>query len=276
MLPPSCISFWSSSYYKSLAPLSFHMLYFCPERRGERLLTSSNIIIFLCLLIIAFISFYVFAFRIKWREILPPLFTPLVQKIPSYITPNHISIMGFLFVLAAGLFIYLAKDNYFFFLWAALFIFLFALIDSLDGILARIRHRATKSGAFLDYTLDKISYLFLLFTIMLGGHVRAELIVIAMLFTLFYALINMEAKALTGSTFPLAERPRWMALAIILCIVAFLIKLFGAESLHLWSIKIQSFDALFVLLPIYQIVIILFRSITLWKELKKLDRERKK
>ena len=227
----------------------------------------------LLFLLIAIILFYIFAFRIKWRDLLPIFLNPLIQKIPPYITPNHISLFGFLFVFITGLFIYLAKTNLYFWLWAAFFMFLYAIIDNLDGILARARNQVTKSGSFLDYTLDKISYQVLLFSLILGGHLRTELVVISMLSSLFYALINVESQALIGSTAPLAERPRWLILAIILCVIAFSIKVFGAESLNLWSIEIQSFDALFVILPIYQISTIYFRSISLWKELRSIDQQ---
>ncbi len=234
--------------------------------------TSTNIIILLVFLI-AILLFYIFAFRIKWREILPLLFDPLIQKIPPYISPNQISLIGFLLALITGLFVYLAKYNFLHFLWAAVFMSAYAIVDNLDGILARARNQVTKSGSFLDYTLDKLSYLVLLYALILGEHVRTELVVISMLCSLFYALINMESQALTGSTAPLAERPRWLILAIILCVLAFLIKFLGAESFELWDLKIRTFDALFVLMPIYQIITIFSGSLSLWQKLKKLDQE---
>ena len=71
------------------------------------------------------------------------------------------------------------------------------------------------------------------------GYARAELIVITMLLSLFYALINMETQALTGSTFPLAERARWMVLAIILFLVAFLIEFLGLETLTILKTSLR-------------------------------------
>ena len=186
--------------------------------------------------------------------------------------PNHITLAGLFFPLGAFLFIYLAKFNYFFFLWAYLFIFAYALTDSLDGILASLRHQITKRGAFLDYTLDKIVYLFLLFALMLGGHVRAELIVLVMLFTLFYSLLNMESRALTGSFFTLADRPQGLTLALILCFAIFLLKFFRADVITFSGRNIQSLDVIFVIMPIYQFALILSRGISLWKELKIIDK----
>lgn len=236
------------------------------------MLTSINIIIIICLLIVI-ISFYVFAFRLKWREIMSTLLTPLVHKIPSSVTPNHLTILNLLFTLSAGLFIYLAKYNFYLILGAAIFIFLFGANDSLDGILARARRQVTKSGTFLDYTLDKVNYLLLLYALMLGQHISSELVIITMLCSLFYSFINIESQVLTGSTFPLAERPRWLTLAIILCLVAFLLKLLSAEVLTLWNITFRSLDALFSILPIYLFIMILYKLGSLWRKLIRIDQE---
>ena len=192
---------------------------------------------------------------------------------PSFITPNHITIISFLFILAAGLFIYLAKYNYFLFLWAMFFLLLFTLADILDGFLARIRNQITKSGSFLDYTLDKISYLFLLFTAMLGGHIKTELLVITMLLSLFYNLINMEFQALSTSKSPLAEHSRWLIPAISLCLFGFFSGLYKFDALLLWGIKFQILDILFLALPISVLAITLYRIVFLWKKLGGIDQE---
>lgn len=224
------------------------------------------------MLVLTLVFFYILAFRIKWRDVLTRFLSPLVQRIPPYITPNQISGAGFFLVLLTCLFIYLAKYDFIFFLWGALFMFLYAVVDQFDGILARARGQATKSGTFLDYTLDKFSHQLLLFSLILGKHVRTELVVISMLCSLFYSLINMEALALTGRTFPLMERPRYAVLAIILFVFAFLIKFAGVDELSLGAIKTRSLDLLFPVLPVYLFMIILFRGASLWKELRELDR----
>ena len=217
------------------------------------------------------ILFYVLAFRIKWREIFALFLVPLARKIPAFISPNHITILSFIFILVSGLSLYLAKDNYFFFLWAALFLLIFILIDSLDGFLARIRHQITLGGSFLDYTLDKISYLFLLFTLILGGHIKSEIVVITMLCSLFYNLVDMESRALDKSTSPLAEHSRWLAPAIILCLVGFSIRYFGFETLNFVGVDLKILDILFLTLPIYVFVITIYRIIIIWKKLGRLD-----
>lgn len=223
----------------------------------------------------ALVLFYVFAFRVKWREIFALFLIPLAKKIPSYILPNHVTILSFLFILIAGTFIFFAKYEYFFFLWAVAFLLLFALADTLDGFLARIRNQLTKSGSFLDYTLDKLSYLFLLFAAMLGGHIRTELIAVTMLLSLFYNLIDMESLALSGSKSSLTEHSRWLVPAIILCLIGFFSKFFELEILFTSGIKFQILDIIFSILPIYLFAVALYKITTLWKNLSELDQQGK-
>lgn len=231
--------------------------------------TSINIII-LCFLI-TIVLLFILVFRVKWREIFALFLIPLAKTIPPYILPNHITALSFLFTLAAGIFIYLAKYDHFFFLWVIVFLLLFAVVDTLDGFLARTRNQITKSGSFLDYTLDKLSYLFLLFTAILGGHIKTELIVTTMLLSLFYNLIDMESQALSESKSSLTEHSRWLVPAIILCLIAFFSKFFQFEPLVVWEIKFQLLDALFLILPIFVFAAALYKIMFLWKNLRSLD-----
>ena len=210
----------------------------------------------------------------KWRKILSSLLSPLPQKIPSHIKPNHITVISFFIFLTVGLFVYLTKYSYFFFIGAILSMLLFGASDSLDGLLARTRNQTTKCGSFLDQTLDKIGWLFLLFSLILGELVRADLVVVAMLLSLFYSFINFQAEALVSNRFPETDRPRWFIITIAFCLIGFFIKLMGLETFTLGAQEVHLFDLIFSLLPIYLFVTILLRTISLWKILNKLDQEK--
>jgi len=236
------------------------------------MINLTNIMVFLGLIMVLSLS-YILAFRVKWRGIFAAFLVPLAQRMPSYITPNHITILSFFFILIAGIFIYLAKYDPSLFLWAALFMFLFALIDSLDGFLARIRGQITKSGSFLDYTLDKLGYLLLLLSVILGGHIKTELAVTTMLLSLFYNVIDLESLALSESKSPLTEHSRWLVPVIILCLAAFLSKLYKFEALTLWGGELQILDILFLILPAYVLAITIYKITSLWKNLNGLIQE---
>ena len=68
------------------------------------------------------------------------------------VTPNHLSILGFLGNLGAAVFA--ARGE---FLLAGVMMLAFSALDLLDGALARATGRVTKFGAVLDSALDRLS-----------------------------------------------------------------------------------------------------------------------
>jgi CDP-diacylglycerol--glycerol-3-phosphate 3-phosphatidyltransferase len=79
------------------------------------------------------------------------LVRPLIWIVDvTHLTPNALTVMGFLGVVASATLI--VAELW----WAAFFVYLgAALIDSLDGTLARYQGSSSRVGAFLDSTLDR-------------------------------------------------------------------------------------------------------------------------
>ena len=73
------------------------------------------------------------------------------RLIESRLTPNAISITGFLFTVAAAVLVW----QRFFFLGGVAFI-AGSVMDTLDGRYARVSGKGTMFGAFLDSTLDRV------------------------------------------------------------------------------------------------------------------------
>ncbi len=93
------------------------------------------------------------------------LTVPLAYKLRDKreITPNRITLLGFIFsgilaplLILNGLLVF-----------AGVFVYLGALLDSLDGDLARARGESSKEGAILDAVLDRYSDLLILFALIL-------------------------------------------------------------------------------------------------------------
>lgn len=223
--------------------------------------------------IIIILLFYVLAFRIEWRKVMDLVLAPLVRSIPPYITPNHVSLAAFFVMLLAAFFIYLAKFDHFFFLWATLLVLLYSLLDSLDGILARTRGQTSKSGVFLDQTLGQVNELALLFALLMGGYVRAELVVITMVWGVFYSFISTQSQVLIGSRLPETDRPRWIVLLILFGLIFFLLKFFGLEYFTIYGREIRSLDAIFVIVPIYYTAITLYRTGYLWRKIREIEQK---
>jgi CDP-diacylglycerol--glycerol-3-phosphate 3-phosphatidyltransferase len=82
------------------------------------------------------------------------LLTPLARWFLKLgISPDIVTIVGTFGVCFAALFFYPRHQ----FFWGSLVIGIFALSDSLDGVMARLSGRSTKWGAYLDSTLDRVA-----------------------------------------------------------------------------------------------------------------------
>jgi len=93
------------------------------------------------------------ALRNYLRAVLEPVFRPIASALLwCRVTPNQVSLVGVLLNLAAA---FLIVDDQL--LVAALVYLLAGGFDLLDGILARLAKMATRFGAFLDSTADRIS-----------------------------------------------------------------------------------------------------------------------
>jgi CDP-diacylglycerol--glycerol-3-phosphate 3-phosphatidyltransferase len=89
-----------------------------------------------------------------WRHKLAERFTTPTARILSKtgVTPNTLTVMGFLVSVAAGV---LIATEYF--LAGGLVVLLAGAFDLLDGPLARTTGKTSKFGGFLDSTLDRLS-----------------------------------------------------------------------------------------------------------------------
>jgi CDP-diacylglycerol--glycerol-3-phosphate 3-phosphatidyltransferase len=94
----------------------------------------------------------------KYRKCYIKIISPAGRLLGKFgISPNVISILGFVLSLFAGL-IYSAGS----FFWAAWIVVLAGCCDTLDGVVARSSSKETSFGAFLDSVLDRYSDTFIL------------------------------------------------------------------------------------------------------------------
>ena len=87
----------------------------------------------------------------------------MAQRLPSWITSDHLTLLGLLAMLMAGVSYWLASwDD------RALFLVILALAlnwfgDSLDGTVARVRNKQRpRYGYYVDHAIDIVGALFLL------------------------------------------------------------------------------------------------------------------
>jgi CDP-diacylglycerol--glycerol-3-phosphate 3-phosphatidyltransferase len=102
-------------------------------------------------------------------SVLKPGVTRLINPVAQWavkigITPNAITIIGAIGVLASASFFY-PRENFF---WGTLAISFFALSDLFDGAIARISQQgASRWGGFLDSTIDRVTDSVILISLLL-------------------------------------------------------------------------------------------------------------
>lgn len=97
----------------------------------------------------------------------------LVRLIPSYISPDHMTLLAFAGAILACISLINAGSDVDFLHLANLGIFIHWMGDSLDGLLARWRKRERPNyGYYVDHLLDAVSLVFIL-----GGLVTSSLTV---------------------------------------------------------------------------------------------------
>ena len=88
------------------------------------------------------------------RVFFTKLFTPLARLFLKLgISPDVVTIVGTFGVCFGALAFYPRHE----FFWGSIVVAVFALSDTLDGVMARLSDRSTRWGAYLDSTLDRVA-----------------------------------------------------------------------------------------------------------------------
>ena len=95
----------------------------------------------------------------------------MARRTPDWIGSDHLTALGLLAMLGAGLSYWYARWNSAGLWLVILFLFVNWLGDSLDGTLARVRNRQRpRYGFYVDHVVDAFGTLFLMVGLGLSGH----------------------------------------------------------------------------------------------------------
>ncbi|MFZ2070288.1 MAG: CDP-alcohol phosphatidyltransferase family protein [Halobacteriota archaeon] len=116
------------------------------------------------------------------------------------LSPNSISCLSLFFAALAGLLFFLSgqsQQNSFnlILLLAGISVCVNAILDALDGILAREVGNASKKGDFLDHVIDRYADMFIICGIIFGGYVSYGIGMIAVIGMLFSSYMGTQAQA---------------------------------------------------------------------------------
>src|SRR5216110_3766466 len=125
----------------------------------------------------------------------------LAARTPAAINSDHLTALGLLGMLGAGLCYFAARWHSYGLLGACLCLAINWLGDSLDGTLARFRNRQRpRYGFYVDHIIDTFGALFLLFGIALSGYM-SERIAAVLLIAYFMLAINSYLAAYSIGVF---------------------------------------------------------------------------
>lgn len=128
----------------------------------------------------------------------------LAQRMPAWVTSDHLTLLGLVAMLLAGLSYWLARWNRYVLLLAIFWLAVNWFGDSLDGTLARLRHRERpRYGFYVDHVVDCFATLFLLGGLALSGYMGAG-VALAMLLVYFMLCIEVYLATYALGTFRLS------------------------------------------------------------------------
>ena len=106
----------------------------------------------------------------------------LVERMPHWVTPDHLTFLGFAAAILIGVSYYLTTFDKNFFWLANLGFFLNWFGDSLDGNLARYRKiERPRYGFYIDHTIDTVSEMAIFIGIGLSPYVDLTLALLALI-----------------------------------------------------------------------------------------------
>jgi len=129
-----------------------------------------------------------------YRDFGTKILTPLAKRIP--IGPMGISFLSLLTAIGAGYSFYMADlENSNWLLLGALMVFLTAILDALDGMVARMREISSRRGDLVDHTLDRVADVIIMGGIALGPLVEITIGFAAIIGILMLSYMGTQAQA---------------------------------------------------------------------------------
>jgi len=198
----------------------------------------------------------------------------LASKIPHNITPDHLTILGFLGSLITGISYFLTGYSIIFFWVASLGLIINWFGDSLDGTLARLRNiQRPLYGFFIDHNTDALSALVISLGVGLSPYFSLSLILILLIgyyllsiLTYINSILLNYFKISYGIFGPTELR---LFIIIVNAILFFTIDDMPVLNIVGYKILLTDFFAIFISIVLY--VLYIYYFITARREYVKLD-----
>jgi phosphatidylglycerophosphate synthase len=122
----------------------------------------------------------------------------IARRVPEWVNSDHLTLIGFLGMIMAGLFYFYAKWNRLALVAAVVCLAVNWFGDSMDGTLARVRNRQRpRYGFYVDHVVDAFGMIFLIGGLGASGYMTGT---IALVLIIAYFLLAIEIYLATHAT----------------------------------------------------------------------------
>ncbi len=181
-----------------------------------------------------------------WRERLSRWLTPLAKYSP--LSPNAITLLALLLNVLGCVALLDGPRRPFAFLLSIVPIAIAGFGDALDGIVARVQHRESRFGDFLDHVCDRISDTLLAGFRMIANGVREAFLVAGLVAIMLNGYIGTQIEAsFRERNYESLGRGEFVLALIVFPIVSFILFTNGWSSLTFYAMTIAEWMTLLLL-----------------------------
>ncbi len=197
---------------------------------------------------------------------------PMARKVIA-VNPDHLSALAIILAALSGLFFYLSGTWYWLLIIAVAFLMGSAIMDALDGKVAKLTGKANIRGDFLDHVLDRYADIFLILGVILSGYCDTFIGMLALTGVFMTSYLGTQAQAVGvnrdyGGILGRADR---LVMLILVPLVLWGMLFFWDASVVFTipyiEFPLTPFDIMFIWFAIAGHYTALQRGVRVWREL---------
>ncbi|MBC7108285.1 MAG: CDP-alcohol phosphatidyltransferase family protein [Methanomassiliicoccales archaeon] len=186
------------------------------------------------------------------------------------VNPNTLSWTAFLFAIAAGISIYFSYWVHPLLIATSILIILNGFFDALDGKVARLSGRASKSGDFVDHVLDRYADVLMIGLIAVSPWCNPYIGILAIIGVLLTSYMGTQAQAVgAGRLYSgLLGRADRIVILFFAPLVQWGLIFLGSETIGFDKLQFTIFELVMLWFAIVGNLTAVQRAYVIWKKIK--------
>ncbi len=215
----------------------------------------------------------------KYRSNVDPIMKPIARKLKK-VNPDVLSWLAIAFAALAGyLFIAAWEYDHDLLLLVFVAIVLNAVLDALDGYVARFTGKASRLGDFLDHVLDRYADAFIFGGLAISGYCHTPVGIVAIFGVFFTSYMGTQGQAigLTRNYGGMMGRADRLALLLFFTLVQW-VYIVVTDKVYLVTLDLFGTAYPVTLMEVFMVIVAIGGNITAlqrgtaaWKDLKRME-----